>query len=358
MRTLRRYISGQVFVSTVLVCAALLLLFSFFDLIHELSDVGKGSYRLSLAVLYVLLSVPGHLYELFPIAALLGTLFALARLVAQSEYGVMRASGVSAAAIAWVLVQVGFGFAVLTFLIGEYVSPASEQAAQRLRLKTTSSSVIAQEFRSGLWVKDDTSFINVARVMPETMIHDVRIYEFDSEYKLRTISRARSGEFQGGNLWRLNNVQQTRLSDSGTSVSTIAHADWHSVLNPAVLSVLMIVPEQLSLSELLGYIQHLRINRQETSRYEVALWNKLTYPFAVLVMMILALPFANAQVREASVGSKVFAGIMLGLGFHLLNRLFGHVGLLNAWPPVISATFPTIVFLGVALLLMRRQERR
>jgi lipopolysaccharide export system permease protein len=358
LRILRRYLSGQIIAATLLVCGALLLLFSFFDLIHELSDVGKGNYRLSLALLYVALSIPGRLYELFPIAALMGTLFALARLVAQSEYSVMRASGVSALSIALVLVLVGFGFAVSTFLVGEYVAPASEQAAQKLRLKTTSSSIIAQEFRSGLWVKDDTSFINVARVMPETIIHDVRIYEFDHEYRLRTISRARDGVYQDGNLWRLSNVEQTRFSETGTSVTTLAQADWRSVLNPGVLSVLMIVPEQLSLGELIGYMKHLRNNHQDASRYEIALWNKLAYPFAVIVMMLLALPFANFQARDASVGSKVFVGIMVGLGFHLLNRLFGHVGLLNAWPPFLSAVTPTLAFLALALWMMRRLERR
>jgi lipopolysaccharide export system permease protein len=358
MKILRRYIAGQIVAATLLVCGALVLLFSFFDLIHELSDVGKGNYPLSLALAHVLLTVPGHVYELFPIAALLGTLFALARLVAQSEYGVMRASGVSAAAIAYVLVQVGVGFAVFTFLIGEYVSPASEQAAQRMRLKSSDSTVIAQEFRSGLWVKDDTSFINVARVMPETTIHDVRIYEFDHEYRLRTISRAQEGEYQGGNLWQLNNVHLTQFSETGTSVSHVDRKDWRSVLNPAVLSVLMIVPEQLSLSDLFGYIHHLNNNHQDTSRYDIALWTKLTYPIAILVMMVLALPFANVQIRDSGVGSKLFAGIMLGLGFHLLNRLFGHVGMLNAWPPFISATAPTLAFLGVALILIRRQEKR
>ena len=39
--------------------------------------------------------MPGQLYELFPVAALIGTMFALAQLVIHSEYAVMRTSGVS-----------------------------------------------------------------------------------------------------------------------------------------------------------------------------------------------------------------------------------------------------------------------
>jgi lipopolysaccharide export system permease protein len=247
---------------------------------------------------------------------------------------------------------------VLTFLVGEFVAPASEQAAQKLRLKATTSNVIAQSFRSGLWVKDDTSFVNVSRVMPETVIHDVKIYEFDADYRLRAISLAKSGEYQRENLWRLKDVVQTRFEDNRTNVSRIPEAFWRSVLDPSILTVLMVVPEQMSLLELYSYIRHLSDNRQETARYEIVLWSKIVYPFAVLVMMVLALPFAYFQVREGGVSAKIFTGIMLGLGFHLSNRLFGHLGLLNAWPPLLSAIVPTLAFLGAAMWMMWKVEKR
>jgi lipopolysaccharide export system permease protein len=120
----------------------------------------------------------------------------------------------------------------------------------------------------------------------------------------------------------------------------------------------MVVPEQMSLLELVSYIDHLSENRQETARYEIVLWQKIIYPFAVLVMMVLALPFAYFQVREGGVSGKIFTGIMLGLGFHLANRLFGHLGMLNAWPPLFSAVFPTTAFLVAAVVMMWRVERR
>ena len=358
MRTIRRYVAVQIFWSTALVFAALLLLFGFFDFIQELGDVGRGSYRLSLAALYVVLSLPGRAYEILPVAALIGTLFALAQMVAHSEYTVMRVSGVSIKSMAFALVQIGVALSILTFLIGEFVAPASEQAAQKLRLKATSSTVVAQAFRSGLWVKDDTNFVNVERIMPETVIHEVKIYEFDSDYRLRAISHAKSGEYQRENLWRLKDVVQTRFEENRTTVNRIPEAYWRSVLNPSILNVLMVVPEQMSLLELISYIEHLSENHQETSRYEIVLWQKIIYPFAVLVMMVLALPFAYFQVREGGVSGKIFTGIMLGLGFHLANRLFGHLGLLNAWPALFSAIFPTLAFLAAAVVMMWRVERR
>ena len=357
MKIIRRSLSAEITTSTLLVFAALLMLLALFDLIHELGEIGKGSYRLPHIFAYVLLSVPGHIYELFPIAALIGTLFALAQLVANSEYTVMRVSGVSIPRMALTLVEVGLLFSVLTFVIGEFIAPPAEQFAQQLRAKAITG-VIAQEFRSGLWVKDDRSFVNVAQVLPESVLQGVKIYEFDPDHRLRRISLAQRAEYRQGNTWRLHEVVQTNFENDNMTVDRIAEADWHSVLEPGLLSVLMLVPEQMSAWALYSFVQHLRENNQQTSRHEIAFWNKLIYPFAVLVMMVLALPFAYYQQRAGGVGGKLFAGIMLGIGFWMLGRLFTYLGLLRDWPPFWSAILPTLMFLSLAMVMMWWGERR
>ena len=358
MRTLRRYVTKQVLASTALVFAGLLMLFAFFDLIQELGDLGKGRYSLWLALLKVTLSVPGHAYELFPVAALLGTLFALAQLVANSEYTVMRVSGVSAMSMVITIMPLGLAFATTCFMIGEFVVPLSETAAQKLLLRSRNTGVVAQEFRSGLWVKDYRSFVNVRQVSTDAVLSGVRIYAFDDQYRLESISEARAGDFRGGNHWVLKDVVSTDISGDRTSVRRDAEREWTSVLNPGILDVLMVVPERMSLTGLFNYIEHLRENGQATQRQEIALYGKITYPLAVVVMMILALPFAYIRARDGGISAKIFAGIMLGLGFHLASRLFGHLGLLNAWPPLFSAAFPTLLFLVAAFAMLYRVERR
>ena len=358
MRTVRRYVARRVFAATALIFTALLFLFAFFDFIQELTDVG-GKYRVPIAALYVLLSLPGRAYEILPVAALIGTLFALSQLVVNSEYTVMRVSGMSMKNMAVSLARIGITLSVCTFLLGEVVAPVTEQAAQRLRFKaTTSDNVVAKAFRSGFWLKDANKFVNVSHIMPETVIHEVEIYEFDDGFRLQSISRAMRGDYQRDDLWMLRDVVRTHFEGTQTSVSQIAEIEWRSVLRPSILSVLMVVPEQLAIWDLYSYLQHLRANKQETIRYEIALWQKIIYPFAVLVMMVLALPFANFEVRSGGIGARIFTGIMLGLGFHLANRLFGHLGLLNAWPPLISALLPTLGFLAAAIALMHQVERR
>ena len=357
MRTLRRYLATEILAATALVFAALLMLFAFFDLVEQIKDLGRGVYTLRRVVLYVAFSVPDHVYELFPIAALIGTLFALAQLVAGSEYTVMRTSGVSMVRFAGALVAIGLAFSALTFVFGEFIAPPAEQFAQRVRSQAITG-LVAQEFRSGLWVKDDKSFVNVLEVLPDSGLKGVKIYEFDGGHQLRSISHAAAGRYQGGRRWLLNDITQTEFEDMKITVREIAAAHWDSVLDPNLLNTLMVKPEKMSALRLYSYAQHLKENRQKALRYEIALWSKVTYPLAVLVMMVIALPFAQFQDRQAGVGAKIFAGIMLGLAFHFLNRLFSHLGLLNDWPPSAAAVMPTVIFLSVAIGMMWWQERR
>jgi len=357
MKILRAYLATEIIAATALVFVALVMLFAFFDLAEQIKDLGRGAYTLRWIVIYVLLQVPDRVYGLFPPAALIGTLFALAQMVAGSEYTVMRTSGVSTARFATTLAAIGIMLAAVAFVVGEFVAPPAQQLAQRLRSQAITG-LVAQEFRSGLWIKDDKNFINVVEVLPDSSLRGVRIYEFDAHYRLRSISYAQSGSYRSDRRWLLRNVSQTNFEDMKTVVRETREATWQSVLDPALINVLLVKPEQMSAWSLYSFAQHLKENRQKALRYEIALWSKLSYPLAVMVMMVLALPFAQVQGRQTGVGAKIFAGIMLGLAFHFLNRLFSHLGLLNDWPPYAAALSPTAIFLSVAVGMMWWQERR
>lgn len=357
MRTLRRYLAAEIMVATGLVVVALVMLFSFFDLVEEMKDLGRGGYQLKHIVVHVLLRAPTHVYEVFPIAALIGTLFALTQLVASSEYTVIRTSGVSLVRLNGALVAIGLSFAVVTFVFGEFIGPPAEQFAQRTR-SLAIAGIVAQEFRSGLWVKDGYNFVNVGEVTPQSELKNIRIYEFDKDYRLRTLSLAETGKYVKDRMWSLNEVVTTTFEGQRTRVRHIPELQWYSVLEPQILSMLLVRPDRMSAWSLWSYSQHLRENRQRALQYEIALWTKLMYPLAVLVMMILALPFASFQKRQGGVGGRIVAGIMLGLGFYMMNRLFASLGLLYDWPAVVSAVTPTLIFLSLALGMMWWQERR
>lgn len=358
MKLLTRYLAREIYASIALVFAALLMLFSFLDLIHELSVMGHGNYHLGYVLLFVLLTVPSHIYDLFPVAILIGTIFALVQMAANSELIIYRSSGVSLQQMIRALLKIGLPLVLLSYLCGELLAPPSERMAQSLRLKAQNAEVTLKEFRSGVWVKDEHSFVNVKDVLPDTSLLNLSIYEFDDDYHLRTITTAKRATFVSENHWHLEDVMQTRFSPQGTTVNNQPSTEWNSVLNPDLLGVLLVVPEQMSAWSLYQYVQHLRDNHQKTARYEIAMWTKLVYPFAVLVMMLLALPFAAHHRREGGISTKIFAGIVLGLLFHFIGRLFASLGALNDWQPLLSATSMSMLFLLLALSMLWWTERR
>src|SRR5215218_6636241 len=173
-----RYFAKEILTSSLLVLVGLLALFGFFDMIRELDDLGRGNYRINAMLAYVTLSLPSHAYVLTPAAGLIGTLFALARMSENSEITVMRASGLSLAQLALHVAAAGVVIGAVTLVFGELITPYTEEAAKGLRLKATRS-IVAREFRSGFWVKDDRSFVNIQDVTPETELLNLKIYEFD-----------------------------------------------------------------------------------------------------------------------------------------------------------------------------------
>ena len=379
MRTLRRYLWREIAMATVFVLFALLALFMFFDMIQQLDEIGRRGFQLRHAFSYVALTLPSRTYELMPIAALIGSIYALSKLAANSEFTIMRVSGMSTRRLLNNLLIIGVLFVAATYALGEFVSPPAEQLAQRVRLKATGSEISVRDLRSGVWVRDVLKdagggieafrFINVLKVSPDaSTTHDWRIFEFDREYRLRSITTAETAAFTPSSGWTLTNVVETRLpqlsaastaqTESATQVLREEVRHWRSELRPDIFGVLMVQPERMAGWDLAQYIQHLAENRQQTERYEIAFWSKLFYPWAVLVMMALALPFAYLHVRAGGLSLKIFTGVMIGVAFYGLNKLFAHIGLLNTWPPIVVAALPSLVVLALAMSALYWIERR
>jgi lipopolysaccharide export system permease protein len=290
---------------------------------------------------------------------LIGTILALVQMAAHSELTIYRASGVSLKWMIAALMKIAFPLVVTCFVFGEFIAPPSEHFAQQLRLQARNANLSLHEFRSGVWAKDERSFVNVKNVLPDTSLLNINVYEYDETYHLRAITNAQRAVFIEDGRWTLEGVQQTRFDErKNASINTQASMEWRSSLNPALLSVLLVVPEKMSALNLYQYTKHLNDNHQKSNRYEIAMWNKLAFPIDVFVMMLLALPFASYHRREGGIGGKIFLGIVLGLSFHFIGRLFANLGALNDWQPVFSATAISWIFLLVALAMMWRTERR
>ncbi|NDP59849.1 MAG: LPS export ABC transporter permease LptG [Oxalobacteraceae bacterium] len=369
MTVLQKYFGKEILRAVLFVLLAFLALFAFFDLINELPAVGRGGYKIQHAFLYIALGLPGYTYELMPIAALIGSIYVLAQMASNSEFTIMRVSGLSTRQAGFMLAKIGLIFVLITFLFGEVISPLTAERAERL--KQQAQGTTSKEFRSGLWTKDQirdgsgamigSRFVNVGELLPNGQLKDVKLYEFDSELRLTSMVTASTADFQGDRRWLLSDVATTRFAltvfnlavlpdaTSGIATTTAPTRELISDITPDILSVTFADPDRMSALDLATYTRHLAENRQVTERYDIAFWKKIIYPFAVFVMMALALPFAYLHARSGGVSLKIFMGIMIGVSFKLINSLFSHIGLLNTWPPLATAIAPSLLFLAGAL---------
>ena len=375
MKILQKYFGTEIIRAVLFVMLALLALFSFFDLMGELPSVNKGGYQLQHAIWYVTLGLPGYVYEFMPIAVLIGTIYVLAQFAANSEFTIMRAASMSTFMAAQILIKIGLVFVLLTFIFGEVIAPNTSKMAESMKL-TALGATEAQEFRTGLWTKDlirenglkgeiiGSRFLNVREILPNHQLKEVKLYEFDKNFHLAREVTAKNAAYQGSNVWRLFDVNETSFpmtlsteDIANVKSQKLANLDVISEVTPDILSVLFADPDRMSAIDLASFTRHLAENKQDNERYQIAFWKKITYPFATLVMMALALPFAYLHVRSGGTSLKIFSGIMIGMVFYLINSLFSHLGMLNTWPPIFTALIPSLLFLGLALLGLRYVER-
>ena len=367
MRTIRRLIYREVVASVAFVAVGFLALFFFFDFIDELPNVSRGGshYGLTQALVYVTLMIPSHLYELLPIAVLIGTIFVMARLAQSSEYTILRTSGLGPWRALRALLALGLVFAVLTFAAGDYLAPLADRAGQLLKARLEGRISIGL---TGAWLREKqaehTYNVNVNALSPDGGMRGVRIFESNAQGFLVSIIQAPEAQFAERGAWVLKDAERTEFPARGQSV---AHVDpvkvpslrWPTVISPEMVSVALLKPDRMGTVDLFQYIRHLEANGQISQRYEIEFWRKVFYPLSCTVMVVLALPFAYLHFRTGGITGYVFGGVLIGISFFLLNNVFGYIGNLQNWQPWLTAAAPGLVYSVLSLgafgwLVLRR----
>ena len=365
MKTVRRLIYREALTAVAFVTLAFLALFFFFDFVDELQWLGKSitgkpedSYQLVHILAYVVLVMPSHLYELLPITVLIGTIFVMARLAQSSEYTILRTSGLGPARALKTLLILGLGFVFFTFAVGDYLAPATDLQAQLLKSRYQGRITVGQ---TGAWLKEKQRYgsyaVNVRALASDGGMRGIRIYEFDANGLLVSQTQADHAHFGDGEFWLFDNASRAEFqvpASAGAANAALPaprveralqnNYRWPTEITAEMVSVALLKPERMSTVDLFQYIQHLEVNGQATLRYEIEFWKKVFYPLSCLVMVVLALPFAYLHFRSGNITNYVFAGVMIGISFFLLNNVFGYIGNLNNWLPWVAAGVPGLLY--------------
>ncbi|MDR9436315.1 MAG: LPS export ABC transporter permease LptG [Thiohalophilus sp.] len=351
MKLLERYIGQAVIIGVFSVLAVLVALFALIGFVDELDQIGRGSYTLWHALLYTLLNVPRQMYEIFPMATLLGTMLGLGMLANNRELVVMRTAGLSLTRIVWAIMKTAAMLILLAMVIGEVIAPPVYEYSNQKRLELMGAK-ISLNTQYGLWARDGETYINVRRVDSQAKLRGIHLYTFDGQ-RLQTLMRAKSARYEG-EQWLLKNVTRYDIDDEALQKQKVDELLWHTLLDPALINVVSVDPDTLPVWKLYNYIDYLRENGLDSGQYELAMWGKAVMPFTLAAMVLLAVPFVFGAQRHTGIGQQIMIGFLIGIVFYIGNRLAGQMGLVYEFPPALAAALPTALVIGASLLWFRR----
>lgn len=352
MKILDRYIAIAVIIGTLVALLVLVGLDMFFSVIAQIDTVGKGSYTMLKMLQYVALTTPGSIYELFPMAALLGSLAGMGMLAANSELIAMRASGMSIWRIVRSVLQAGVAMLTVAVVVGEFVAPMAEQHGQQLRASATSQ-YVSFLGSAGLWVRDANLFINARKVIGNEMLAELKVYEFDADDRLKVATRARQAHYHDGK-WVLYDVQQSEIGTDRVAVKHFDQVAWPSLLTPELLSIIVLKPEDMAARDIGQFVGYLEENGLDARQYRYALWGRLMTPLSALVMLFISVPFVFGGLRSVSAGQRIFIGVLVGFGFYLASQIATQLGQVYSLNPIAMSLAPSVIFLLIGIRAVRR----
>lgn len=354
MKKIDHYIGQSVLSGVLLVLTTLVGLFAFFSFIEEMDDIGKYNYGLWQAIEYVLFEIPQNVYDLFPTASLLGSLVGLGLLANNNELIVLRAAGVSIGRITIAVLKMSVLLTLISMIIGETLAPRSDQYAERFRaIAQSEQQTMSFDRRYGFWARDGQHFINIRTILSNGSFGSITLYKLDNTQRLHTVIFAKTA-YYWGNQWLLEDVEETIISNVEIKQNYLPTMTWQAVLNPELVKIVDIRPENLSSLGLYRYIQYLKDNNRRSAEQELALWKRLSYPLVSAVMVLLAVPSIFGSLRNVSIGQRILVGALWGIGFFMLNQIITHFGLVYNASPILSAFLPPLVFMSVTLFLLRK----
>ncbi len=355
MNILYRYIARNVIAATALMIVIVMGLILFITFLEELKDIGVGGYGVAQAFVHVLLRLPHHLYEFFPIIVMLGGIIGLGVLAAHQELVVMRTSSISVPKLASAVIGGSVVVILIITLMGEFVAPKANFVAENYR-NSAQNEWQSVTTASGVWVHDGNNFLHIDAIIGGGRhLEGVTRYQFDSNHKMLAAYYAKAMDYHHGK-WVLHDLVKTIFNGDHTHSEHFSQANWDLNLNMKLLNTSVVAPASMSLKNLAEQVHELKQNGLQAGNFELEFWKRIFQPLTAIVMILLAIPFVLGSSRSVPMGWRVLFGILVGFAFYILNALLGQFSIVFQLPAIFAAAFPTVLFafLGYVLMVKKR----
>lgn len=354
MNVLDRYIGRTILVTIFSTLFMLVGLSAIIKFVEQFRSIGRGTYDITQAILYTVLTMPKDIETFYPLAALLGALIGLGMLAASSELVVMQSSGFSRFKIGLSVLKTAIPMILIIMVIGEWGIPQTEQYARNMRTQAISGGSLIS-VQNGVWAKDGNEFIYIKRIADTSTLRGITIYKFNDNQKLQSISQANLAQFKD-NHWVFNQLHTNTVTSNQVKTSNHLNTIWQTTLTPDKLGIVSLRPSSLSITGLYDYVQFLKQTGQDASRFELTFWHKLFQPISITVMMLLALSFIFGPLRSVTTGARVLTGIVFGFMFYVIDQIFGPLTIVYNVSPIVGALMPSLLFLALTWWLLTRKR--
>jgi lipopolysaccharide export system permease protein len=348
MTIIDRYIIRTILASVGFVLAVFLVLGALFAFIGEQDDIGIGQYNALDALWFVLLGAPQMSWEVLPIAALIGSLIGLGQLARGSELTVIRATGVSVGRIAIAALAASLVLMVFEVGVGEFLGPPLELAAKQHKAfaKYTDMSFGAS---GGAWVRDGNLILNVTRQSLGRRFGAMQVFELSSNHRLQAIGHAARATAGSNRTWQLADYSESRFTPQQVQASEDGARVLHSSVSSGFLALAVVDPQDLAVTALWRLSRYFAQNALDARPYVFAFWSRVARTVAIAFAVLLAIPFVLGSLRSAGAGTRTVVGILLGMGFFLLQRLIESGTIVFQLDPIALAWLPTALLATVTL---------
>lgn len=351
MHKITRYVSRTVFLAIAMTLLVLTSLDFVFGLIRQLKNISE-IYTVKEAVYYMLLVMPGHIYDFIPYACLIGVLAGLGLLASSSELVIIRAAGVSVAQIVRMAMRPALVFILIALVIGEFVAPYAERTAEARREFLRYNTV--KSLPANVWSREAGNFMYVEAVKPNGVLQGVTRYVFNDDNQLQYASYTELATYDAGK-WKEENIKVTRVdAEKGLIHSHIESRDWETDMTPQLFNILASEPEDLSMRDLHYYVNYLEGQALAASSYSIAFWQKCLQPLATASLVLIGISFIFGPLRSVTMGQRIFSGVIIGVVFLLLQQLLGPSSLVFGFPPLVAVLIPILLCMIVGIALLKR----
>jgi len=347
-----RYIAYQVLIGFMIAASILLPLFSFFDLLDQLDDVGRGTYRVKDAFLFTAMLLPRRFIQIAPFVALLGTVIALGKLAVNSELIAMRVAGLSPLRISLAPLGVGIVLLLSVAILEQFVAPQQQHKAITYRaIALEQSAELGKNL--GIWTRNEQNILRIGHMLHAKRATDIEILHLDREGFLLTHTLAQYADIIDDDNWELSNVVIRTFKDNQILATRTNTLSWPSFLNPEDIQTLTKPPESLSPLELVRHVEFLRSTGQDADSYALALWRKVGSALMTVAMLLLSIPFVFGSIRTGLSNKLVFAAL-IGIAVYLLDQIIANAGLILRLNPAFIALVPGLLMIILANVWLRR----